>query len=161
MLTAAFWNANVRDNLNVLAPAYARINGGTSQTGILNSTWTKVNSTTPTVTNPLGWTISAGGITIPGSTLPGLYSFYGFVQWDADTVGARVMHVAETSALTTGLVNGPTIVAAANCRINVAGLRLITADVTLCLSVIQTSGTTRALAFDNADFLVARVSPLA
>jgi hypothetical protein len=146
--------------LNQVAPAYARISGGTSQTGIVDNTWTKVNSTTPTVTNPLGWTISAGGITIPGSTLPGMYSFYGFVQWDSNATGVRVIQVAPTSSVSVLAVTGSTVTAAAFTRVTVSGVGPINSDITLCLSVLQTSGTNRDLAFNNADFVVARVSPL-
>jgi hypothetical protein len=158
-LTASFWNAQVRDNMNDVGPAYARISGGTSQTGIVANTWTKLNSSGATVTNPLGWTISAGAITIPGDSLPGIYAFYGYAQWDDNTTGHRVISIAPTSDVSFTLVTGNTLEAsAAYTRSTVSGLALITSSYTACVSLLTTTGP-RALAFNNADFVVARVCP--
>jgi hypothetical protein len=123
-----------------------RIKAGAAQTGIASGTWTKLTFPSATVTNPYGFTVSSGAVTIP-SGYGGVYAVQAQVQWDANTSGDRILAFGanNTGYLNDG-ISGQTSPSpvAAYFRSNLSGLIPLTGGSSYVLWGLQGSGGNRA-----------------
>lgn len=120
------------------------ITTATNQTGIIDSTWTRLTFASHTeVRNVGGFTVSTGGITIP-SGLTGIYSIYGQMQWDSNATGGRGLGFATTAALGVSILSATSTGGFAFARCTLGGIAQLTAGTTYCLSAIQTSTANRS-----------------
>lgn len=161
VLTANFWNAQVRDQFNsLIASEYVQISGG-SAVSVNTSTQTKVDPSGSTVVNPSSWSVSNNEITIPGTSKPGIYGVSASVDWDNNATGYRLLGLVLPSDLTaTPIIGGPSQVAQSFTRSILSGFAVFTSDTTVCITAFQNSGGTRSIVAGEVNIRVAKIVPL-